>query len=182
MLINLEIFNNKTLLFLNNIEEETKKLDIFQIDLLYDIIDVIYDSKIIFKEFNKNLFKSIEKGIIIFKLDIQDYIQKILSELLYIADFLSINLNKNDILRNAIEESQRNITTQKLKDFRNIILNIIDIQIDKISNDYNNEMMSKNINSIKYFSENATKKFINDIEINSDKVTKIIKSKIKFIN
>ena len=56
MIHNLYIFNNKTLKFLEEIEEETNIIDIFQIDLLYDIIDLIYDAEIIFKKFNQNLF------------------------------------------------------------------------------------------------------------------------------
>lgn len=97
MIQNLEIFNNKTLFFLDRIEEETMKIEIFQIDLLYDIIDLIYDTKLIFRNFNNNLFKAIEKGIITFKYDLLDYIENIIGELLYITDFLSINLNKNEI-------------------------------------------------------------------------------------
>ena len=93
MIHNLYIFNNKTLKFLEEIEEETNKIDIFQIDLLYDIIDLIYDAEIIFKKFNQNLFKAIEKGILTFKYDIKDYIENIIYDLLYLTDFLSINLN-----------------------------------------------------------------------------------------
>ena len=55
MINNLNNFNNHTLKFLNDIKEETIQIEIFQIDLLYDIIDLIYDAKIIFKQFNQNL-------------------------------------------------------------------------------------------------------------------------------
>ena len=147
------------------------KIEIFQIDLLYDIIDSIYDAKIIFKEFNQNLFKSIEKGILTFKYDIKDYIESILGELLYITDFLTINLNKNEILKNAIEQSQRDITTQKLKDFRNIILELINMIINKIYDDYNKEMMINNTKSIKYISEEASKNFVNNIEIRANQTS-----------
>ena len=182
MVNNLNLFNNQTLSFLDNIKEETEKIEIFQIDLLYDIIDLIYDAKIIFRDFNKNLFKAIEKGILTFKYDIKDQIEMIIGELLYITDFLAINLNKNEILRNAIEESQRNITVSKLKDFRDIIFVIMDLLINKIYNDYDEEMSSNNNNSIKYYSEEALKIFINDIELNTDKTSDLIKTKIKYIN
>ena len=43
-------------------------------------------------------------------------------------------------------------------------------------------MMKWVIISIKYFSEDALKKYINNIEFNSDKTTQIIKTKIKYIN
>ena len=88
----LEIFENNTLTFLEDIENELDKINNFQIDVLYDIIDQINESKIIFKQFNKNLFKSIEKGIITFKYDINDYIDLIIGDLLYITDFLSVNI------------------------------------------------------------------------------------------
>ena len=81
MVNNLNLFNNQTLSFLDNIKEETEKIEIFQIDLLYDIIDLIYDAKIIFRDFNKNLFKAIEKGILTFKYDIKDQIEMIIGEL-----------------------------------------------------------------------------------------------------
>ena len=181
-LIILENFYNETLLFLDNIEAEVNKIDIFQIDLLYDIIDVINDAKIIFKEFNNNLYKAIEKGIIIFKYDIQDFIDNIIGELLYITDFLSININKNEILKKNIEEAQRNITTKKLKDFRNIIFVIMDLLVNQINDDYQNEMISDNCNGIRYYSENSSEKFINDIEISANKTTELIKTKINYIN
>ena len=182
MVIILENFYNQTLTFLDNIEEEVNKIEIFQIDLLYDIVDLIYDAKIIFKDFNHNLYKAIEKGILNFKYDIKDYIESIIGELLYITDFLSININKNEILRKAIDETQRNITTKKLKDFRDIILVIMDLLVNKIYDDYDNEMISSNINGIKYYSENASERFSNEIQTSSDKTTKLIKTKIKYIN
>ena len=182
MVIILENFYNQTLTFLDNIEEEVNKIEIFQIDLLYDIVDLIYDAKIIFKDFNHNLYKAIEKGILNFKYDITDYMERIIGELLYITDFLSININKNDILRKAIDESQRNITTKKLKDFRDIILVIMDLLVNKIYDDYDNEMTSSNINGIKYYSENTSERFSNEIQIASDKTTQLIKTRIKYIN
>ena len=94
----IDIFQNETLLFLENIENEAKSIDIFQIDYLYDIIDLIYDGKLVIKEFSKNLFKDIDKGIITFKYDIKDYIENIIGDLIYITDFLSININKNEIM------------------------------------------------------------------------------------
>ena len=63
-MINLiEIFENDTINFFKELEQEIKILDYFQIDILYDIIDVIHDANLIFNKFNKYLFKSIEKGI-----------------------------------------------------------------------------------------------------------------------
>ena len=41
MVIKLENFYNQTLSFLDNIEDEVNKIEIFQIDLLYDIVDLI---------------------------------------------------------------------------------------------------------------------------------------------
>ena len=102
----LSVFENKTLLFLNNIEEEIKNIEFFQIDLLYDIIDLIYDGTLIIKEFDKNLFKAIEKGILIFKYDVKDFIENIIGDLLYITDFLSINLNKNEILKKQLMKNK----------------------------------------------------------------------------
>ena len=43
-------------------------------------------------------------------------------------------------------------------------------------------MISSNINGIKYYSENASERFSNEIQTSSDKTTKLIKTKIKYIN
>ena len=50
---NILIFKNDTLIFLNNILIEVDEIHDFQLDVLYDIIDVIYDGK-----FLKNLLKN----------------------------------------------------------------------------------------------------------------------------
>ena len=95
---------------MNDIENELNNINDFQIDIFYDIIDLLYEAKKILKEFNKNLFKSIEKGIITFKYDIKDYIDEIIGDLLYITDFLSININKNEILKkNLLMKIQGNM-------------------------------------------------------------------------
>ena len=65
---NLEKFLNTTLLFLEKIEDEINKLNkIEKIDILYDILDNIYESKLLWDQFNNNLFRAIEKGILTFK-------------------------------------------------------------------------------------------------------------------
>ena len=70
-------FKNQTLKFLDDIKNELISISSFKIYFLYDIIDSKYECKFIFKNFNNNLFKAIEKGIITFKYDIKDYIDEI---------------------------------------------------------------------------------------------------------
>ena len=178
----LNFFENNTSEFLENIEKELLYVDDFQIDLLYDIIDQIYEAKLIFLEFNKNLFKSIEKGILTFKYDIKDYIDEIIGDLLYITDFLSVNINKNEILSKAIDENSRKDATIKLKNFRNIIITIMDLLIDNINDDYNNEMKYENNKSIKYYSYEKSSHFLSNIEDKSNEVINKIKSKINHMN
>ena len=174
----LEKFENNTMSFLENIELELNNVYEFQIDILYDIIDQVYECKLIFLQFNKNLFKSIEKGILTLKYDLRDYIEEIIGDLLYITDFLAININKNELLIKAIDISNRTDTTIKLKDFRNIILTIIDIIMLNINNDYENEMNLSNSESIKYYSFQKAEEFLNNTQEKSDKVIKDIKSRI----
>ena len=173
---NILIFKNDTLIFLNNILIEVDEIHDFQLDVLYDIIDVIYDGKLIFKEFIKKLFKAVDKGITSFKYDLRDYIEEIIGDLLYLTDFLSINLNKNEILRNAIEEEIRQNVTIKLKNFRNIILKIMEIINDKIFHDYN--LVLPRIKSDK---EILIQNCIDDIDNRTDLVVEKIKSKIELI-
>ena len=127
-------FKNDTLFFLYKIKQEVDIIHSFQLDVLYDIIDVIDDGKLIFKEFIKKLFKAVERGINIFKYNLRDYMEEIIGDLLYLTDFLSININKNEILKNAIVLEKRQNITIKLKNFRNIILRIEQIINDNIIN------------------------------------------------
>ena len=175
-------FKNDTLLFLLNIKQEVDLIQTFQLDILYDIIDLIYESKSVLKEFIKKLFKAVDRGVTLFKYDLTDYMEEIIGELLYLTDFLSININKNEILKNAIEFEKRENVTIKLKNFRNIILRIIEILNNNIINDYNEEMSLNNENSVKYNKEYIIENSIKEIDDNSEIIIKEIKSKIQLMN
>ena len=175
-------FKNDTLLFLINIKQEVDHIETFQLDVLYDIIDVIYDSKLVFKEFIKKLFKAVDRGITTFKYDLRDYMEEKIGELLYLTDFLSINLNKNEILKNAIDFEIRQNITIKLKNFRNIILRIEEILNDNIIKDYEEEMRSDNENSIKYEKEFIIQNCIEDIDNKTEILIEEIKEKIQYMN
>ena len=176
----LEKFHNITLLFLEDIHNEIKNLTkIEKIDFLYDVLDVIYDYKSILKQFNKNLFKSIEKGIILFRTDIYEFIESIIGDLLYITDYLSININKNDILIKTYDKQTREELSFKLQNIREIINIILELLISNINIDYNNQISINNNKSIKFYSELKSKIFLNETEFNSNEVIGNIKSKIK---
>ena len=57
-------FCNDALLFMDNIQEEMKKIDDFSIDLFYDIIEAINDAKMILIEFTLKLFSSEKKELL----------------------------------------------------------------------------------------------------------------------
>ena len=42
-----------------------------------------------------------KKGVTIFKYDLRYYFEEIIGDLLYLTDFLSVNINKNEILKNS---------------------------------------------------------------------------------
>ena len=182
MLLLVEEFNNKTIIFLKEVDEEVSKIENFQIDLLYDLIDIIYEVKKIFKDFNKNLFLAVEKGIKTFRYDFDDFIHEIIGDLLYLVDFLSINLNKNEILRNGVDDITREEITRKLKDMRNIINVITEHLMNNIDNDYKEEMDESNMNSIKVNSNKKLKEYLEDLEDKSNKIIQDIKNKIAFMN
>ena len=181
MLDNLEIFQNNTLIFLENVQKEIAKINDFQIDSLYDLVDQIYNAKAIFNNYNKNLFKAIEKGIITFRYDIRDYIDDIIGDLLYLTDFLSVNINQNEILVQAIDSNKREKVTEKLKNFRNIVYEIMDLLMTNINKDYEDKMSIENKNSIKNYSYEKANKFLYNIEKESDITIKNVKKKIKNI-
>ena len=182
MLNSVEIFNNNTLIFLKNVEEEVAKIENFQLDLLYDLQDIIYESKKIFKDFNKNLFMAIEKGIKTFRLDFQDFVHEMIGNLLYLVDFLSVNLNKNEILKNSIKQEVRDEVTTKLKNMRNIINVIEEYLMNNIEKDYKEEMDESNINSIKIYSNQKLNEYLEDLEQKSKNIIEDIKQKIAFMN
>ena len=180
MLVLVEEFNNKTFIFLFEVSEEVSRIDNFQIDLLYDLIDIVYEAKKIFKDFNKNLFLAIEKGIKAFKLDFNDFIHDMMGDLLYLIDFLSINLNKNDILRNGMDDLIREELTIKLKNIRNIINVIVDNLKKNIELDYKEEINERNINSIKVYSETKLKEYLENLEYRSENIIIIASVIINF--
>ena len=183
MINNLESFSNATLLFLERIEEEIDKAEKFEkMDFLYDILDNIYECKLILTQFNKNLYKAIEKGILSFKTDINDFKESIIGDLLYITDFLSMNINKNNLLKQAYDEEERNEMTIKLRNFRNMVQYILDKLMININEDYDEEMSLSNSNSIKTTSEEKAKEHLNQITQNSDEVIVKIKKKLDNID
>ena len=179
----LGIFHNSTLLFLEDIQNEIENLTkIEKIDFLYDILDSIYDCKLILKQFNKNLFKSIEKGIVVFQSDINEFTENIIGDLLYITDYLSININKNEILIKTYDEITREKLSFKLKSIREIINLTFELLISNINSDYYNEMSVNNNESIKFYSELKSKIFLNETEIKSNEIIGNIKNKVKYID
>ena len=182
MLDLVEEFNNKTFDFLVDVSEEVERINNFQIDLLYDLIDIIYETKKIFKDFNKNLFLAIEKGIKNFRLDFNDFIHNIMGDLLYLVEFLSVNINTNDILRKAIDEKTREELTWKLRNIRNIINIIVENLLTNIEFDYKNEVDENNLNSIKYYSESKLKEYLEELEKRSMDIITDIKNKIAFMS
>ena len=88
------------------------------------------------ENFNYRLFDSIEKGIIQFESELKEYFEIVIGSLLYVTEFLSVNINKNEILKKSIEEQKRNEIQILLKDFRYIINQIIDLLLNHIHADY----------------------------------------------
>ena len=177
----IEIFENNTLIFFENMEKELIYLDNFHIDSLYDIIDLINDAKLIFKQFNKNLFKSIEKGILSFKYELNDFIEEIIGDVLYLLDFLSVNINKNDLIKKAIEYNTRMEASSNLKKMKDIINTILEMIIININNDYELQMNIDNKNGIKNYSLQKQNEFVANTEEVSNKLIGKIKSKINNI-
>ena len=173
-------FCNNTLLILDNIQEEMEKIDEFSIDYFYDIIDVLIDGKMILKEYVLKLFSSVEKGIIILKKNINNNAEKNIGDFLYITDFLSINLNKNELLKKAFEEDTRKELSFKLYEFRNIVNFIINLLIYNINNDYSKEITDNN--GIKFLTNELVYKNSERIQNEENKIIKICEEKINNLN
>ena len=178
----LENFYNNTLDYINDIGNELKNINNFQIDALFDIIDSINDCKEIMENFNFRLFDSIERGIIQFKYDLNEYFEIVIGSLLYVTEFLSVNINKNEILKKSIDEQKRNEVQILLKDFRYIINQIIDLLLNNIHTDYEFEFSENIQNSIKYKNIHKINDYLFLINNNSSELINDIKRKINFIN
>ena len=178
----LEQFYIDTLMFLNDTKNELQYINDFQIDVLYDIIDSINDCIDLFEQYNKKLFLSIEKGINNFKSELDLFIENLIGELLYITDFLSVNLNKNEIISNSLDEKTRSEAVDLLKDFRYIINIIVDLLINDIHNDYKAEISIDNKNSIKNKTNEKVEQYISIIRNTSKDLINEIKKNINFIN
>jgi hypothetical protein len=174
-------FNNKTYTFLLEVGEEVSKIENFQLDLLYDLNDIIYESKKIFKDFNINLFKAIEKGMSKFQYNLQEYIQNLIGDLLYNSQFIAESLNENEILRNAISEKDRNSIIIKLKDFTRIVNEITKYLYGRINDDYEANFSNDNPNSIKKTVINKVNQLSEKFEKESEDLINKIKRLIKYI-
>ena len=181
MFENIISFKNQTLIFLDKVKIEVDQIQVFQLDILYDIVDSIYDGCLLFKDFIKKLFKAVERGITTFKYDLRDFMENAIGDLLYLTDFLSVNLNKNEILKNALKENLRKEATEKLKNFRNIILRILEILETTIFEEYKKEISGDNENNIKKEKELIIQNCIQEINNKSDNVIDYIKSKIAYM-
>ena len=178
----LQNFYNDTLIYIKDIKNELNSINDFQIDFLFDIIDSINESKEIFENFNYKLFDSIERGIIQFKYELDEYFNIEIGSLLYVTEFLSANINKNEILKKYIEEQKRNEVQILLKDFRNIINQIIDLLLNNINSDYEFEFSENKKESIKSINIKRINDYLFKLDSNSSELINDIKSKINFIN
>ena len=178
----LEDLHNETLVYINNIKNELGGIAYFLIDYLYDIIDSINDCTGMFGQFTKKLFLSIERGIILFRYDLDEFIGNEIGDLLYVTEFLSVNLNKNEILKKSIDEKERNEIIILLRDFRNIINIIIEKLVKDIYDDYENEISDSFNNSIKNNIEKKVENYLSIINSNSEELINEIKQKIEFFN
>ena len=179
---NLEYFYKNTLAYIEDVKSELKNVNNLQIDVLFDINDSINECKYILENFNNRLFDSIEKGIIQFEYELNEYFEIVIGSLLYITEFLSVNINKNEILKKSIEERKRNEVQILLKDFRYIINQIIDLLLNHIHADYEFEFSENKKDSIKYKNIHKIDDYIFQINNNSSELINIITKKIDFFN
>jgi len=70
----------------------------FKLDLLFDIIYNNEESKKIYKKFILSLFVSF------IKYNLDKHIEEILDEILFIAEFISLGLKNNEILKSILEQ------------------------------------------------------------------------------
>jgi len=178
----LDNFYNNSLNYIKDIESEIKNINNLEIDVLFDINDSINESKEILENFNYKLFDSIERGIILFKSELNEYFQIVIGSLLYVTEFLSVNINKNEILKKSIKEQERNEVQILLKDFRYIINQIIDLLLNNIHSDYEYEFSENKKDSIKYKNIHKINDYILQFNSNSSELINDITSKINFFN
>ena len=177
----LDEFSKNVLIYINNLEILIQNITDFKLDLLYDIIDNIEESKKIFKNFISLLFNSVIKGVKIFKYNLDNHIEEILDELSYITEFISSGLKNNEILKTILDEETKNRAIYKLKDFKNIIHIITNIITEQIINDYEKELLNEELLNIRFTAEKKKEDLLTKIESNSNILIKKIKDKIELL-
>jgi len=177
----LDEFSKNVLIYINKLEALIQNITDIKLDLLYDIIDNIEESKKIFKNFISLLFNSVIKGVKIFKYNLDNHIEEILDELSYITEFISSGLKKNEILKSILDEETKNTAINKLKDFKNIMLIITNLLTEQIINDYEKELLNKELLNIRFTAENKKEDLLIKIESNSNILIKNIKDKIELL-
>ena len=177
----LDYFSNNVLNYIDNLEILIQNITNIKLDLLYDIIDNIEESKKIFKNIISLLFNSVIKGIKNFRFNLDSHIEEIFDELLYIIEFISSGLKNNEILKSQLDEETKNITIYKLKDFKNILLKINNILTDQIINDYDKELINADSQNIRFIAEKKKSDLKEKIEYNSNILIKNIKNKINLL-
>ena len=177
----LEQFSKNVLIYINKLEIIIQNITNFKLDLLYDIIDNIEESKKIFKNFILLLFDSVIKGVKTFKYNLDNHIEEILDELLILTEFISSGLKNNEILKSILDEETKNRAIYKLKDFKNIMNIITDILTKQIINDYDKELVNKELQNIRFTANKKKEDLLIKIENNSNLLIKIIKNKIELL-
>ena len=134
MMEHLESFYNSSLIFLEDIKGLLT--DNFQIDILYDIKDIIISTNNIFTKFGNLLFSSIQKGMEEFNYNLKNYITSILGVLLENSQFIANSLNENAIIRKILSSDKREAIMTKLKNFKIIVNEVVNYLYYKINDDY----------------------------------------------
>ena len=177
----LDEFSKNVLNYINKLEILIQNITDFKLDLLYDIIDNIEEAKKIFKNFISLLFNSVIKGVKMFKYNLDIHIEEVLDELSYITNFILSGLKNNEILKSILDEETKNRAIYKLKDFKNIIYIITDILTKQIINDYDKELINKELQNIRFTAETKKKDLLTKIENYSNILIKNIKNKIELL-
>lgn len=179
MVDSLELFFNSSLIFLEDIKGLIS--DNFQIDILYDIEDNIITTNKIFIKFVNLLFNSIQNGMEEFNYNLKNYIASILGDLLENSQFIANSLNENEIIRKTIPIEKQEDILAKLKNFKNIVNELVNYLYNKINDDYIIFIENENETNIKRKIRDKVQNFEIEFNTESNSLLKEIKRLINNI-
>ena len=135
-------FISSTLLiryYIGEIKNQVTNLSYFKIDVLYDLIDLFYESAKKGKEFLPKLQKNVNNGIKILIDNLRTFFNETMYNFFNTTDYLEFNFDRNEIISELLNDNEKSEKIQKIKNFKYSIFYIFEIILNKFKKELDEE-------------------------------------------